>query len=273
MHKPEPEIYRLAAERVGAEPGACLFVDDLRENCDGAEAVGMTAIRHREPDGDDRAPARAHRRRARRRPPLRSSRRDQAPRRRARATTPTRCGRLQPLAEDDVREGDRERRVHRAADCDDRQQPHRRRDREQGVGDDVEGADHDQHRRAPRPRAQRGRTATSAATRPRRRRRARADDDRPAGTVGRGESRIVKKKPKPSAATSASTIERRAHRRVLGVLLVAEHDDPGDRRRPGRPAGSARAPRPGRGRRRPGRPRPAPRSARRCSSSPIAIAV
>jgi len=48
MHKPEPEIYQLAAERVGAEPHACLFVDDLRENCEGAEAVGMRAIRHRD---------------------------------------------------------------------------------------------------------------------------------------------------------------------------------------------------------------------------------
>ena len=48
MHKPEPEIYRLAAERVGVDPGACLFVDDLRENCEGAEAVGMRAIRHRD---------------------------------------------------------------------------------------------------------------------------------------------------------------------------------------------------------------------------------
>jgi epoxide hydrolase-like predicted phosphatase len=49
MHKPQPEIYLLAAERVGAEPRGCLFVDDLRENCEGAEAVGMTAIRHRDP--------------------------------------------------------------------------------------------------------------------------------------------------------------------------------------------------------------------------------
>jgi epoxide hydrolase-like predicted phosphatase len=48
MHKPQPEIYLLAAERVGAEPSACLFVDDLRENCEGAEALGMTAIRHRD---------------------------------------------------------------------------------------------------------------------------------------------------------------------------------------------------------------------------------
>jgi putative hydrolase of the HAD superfamily len=47
LHKPQPEIYLLAAARLGVEPGACLFVDDLRENCEGAEAVGMTAVRHR----------------------------------------------------------------------------------------------------------------------------------------------------------------------------------------------------------------------------------
>jgi putative hydrolase of the HAD superfamily len=47
LHKPQPEIYRLAAERLEVEPSECLFVDDLRENCEGAEAVGMTAIRHR----------------------------------------------------------------------------------------------------------------------------------------------------------------------------------------------------------------------------------
>lgn len=48
MHKPQPEIFRLAAERVGQPPEACVFVDDLRENCEGAEAVGMTAILHRD---------------------------------------------------------------------------------------------------------------------------------------------------------------------------------------------------------------------------------
>jgi epoxide hydrolase-like predicted phosphatase len=47
MHKPQPEIYRLGCERVGLPPEECVFVDDLRENCDGAEAVGMTAILHR----------------------------------------------------------------------------------------------------------------------------------------------------------------------------------------------------------------------------------
>ena len=48
FHKPQPEIYVLAAERLGVEPGECVFVDDLRENCAGAEAVGMTAVLHRE---------------------------------------------------------------------------------------------------------------------------------------------------------------------------------------------------------------------------------
>jgi putative hydrolase of the HAD superfamily len=47
FHKPQPEIYRLGCERVGLRPEECVFVDDLRENCDGAEAVGMTAVLHR----------------------------------------------------------------------------------------------------------------------------------------------------------------------------------------------------------------------------------
>jgi putative hydrolase of the HAD superfamily len=47
MHKPQPEIFLLGAERAGVAPGDCVFVDDLRENCEGAEAVGMTAILHR----------------------------------------------------------------------------------------------------------------------------------------------------------------------------------------------------------------------------------
>ena len=47
MHKPEPAIYELGCERVGLAPGECVFVDDLRENCEGAEAVGMTAVLHR----------------------------------------------------------------------------------------------------------------------------------------------------------------------------------------------------------------------------------
>jgi putative hydrolase of the HAD superfamily len=47
LHKPQPEIYLLAAERLGQDPERCVFVDDLRENCAGAEAVGMTSVLHR----------------------------------------------------------------------------------------------------------------------------------------------------------------------------------------------------------------------------------
>ncbi|HEX5909251.1 MAG TPA: HAD family phosphatase [Thermoleophilaceae bacterium] len=47
LHKPQPEIFLLGAERAGVEPQECVFVDDLRENCQGAEAVGMTAVLHR----------------------------------------------------------------------------------------------------------------------------------------------------------------------------------------------------------------------------------
>ena len=50
LHKPEPEIFHLGAERLGVPPADCVFVDDLRENCEGAEAVGMTAILHRGAD-------------------------------------------------------------------------------------------------------------------------------------------------------------------------------------------------------------------------------
>ncbi len=48
MHKPNPDIYLLACERLGVAPADAVFVDDLRENCTGAEAVGMTALLHRD---------------------------------------------------------------------------------------------------------------------------------------------------------------------------------------------------------------------------------
>jgi epoxide hydrolase-like predicted phosphatase len=50
LHKPQPEIFQLGAERIGLAPADCVFVDDLRENCAGAEAVGMTAVLHRDTD-------------------------------------------------------------------------------------------------------------------------------------------------------------------------------------------------------------------------------
>jgi epoxide hydrolase-like predicted phosphatase len=48
LHKPQPEIYLLACERLGVEPRDAVFVDDLRENVVGAEAVGITALLHRD---------------------------------------------------------------------------------------------------------------------------------------------------------------------------------------------------------------------------------
>jgi putative hydrolase of the HAD superfamily len=50
LHKPQPEIFELACERVGLAPADCVFVDDLRENCEGAEAIGITAVLHRGAD-------------------------------------------------------------------------------------------------------------------------------------------------------------------------------------------------------------------------------
>lgn len=51
LHKPQPGIFLLGAQRAGVTPEECVFVDDLRENCEGAEAVGMTAVLHRGADG------------------------------------------------------------------------------------------------------------------------------------------------------------------------------------------------------------------------------
>jgi putative hydrolase of the HAD superfamily len=51
--KPEPEVYRLAAERLGLPPDACVFVDDHEPNVKAAEQVGMRAIHYRVDKGDD----------------------------------------------------------------------------------------------------------------------------------------------------------------------------------------------------------------------------
>ena len=47
MRKPEPRIYELTLERLGGglRPEECAFVDDLEVNCEGARALGMTAVR------------------------------------------------------------------------------------------------------------------------------------------------------------------------------------------------------------------------------------
>jgi putative hydrolase of the HAD superfamily len=44
MRKPEPAIYALTCERLGVEPARCLFVDDVKRNCDAAADAGMRAV-------------------------------------------------------------------------------------------------------------------------------------------------------------------------------------------------------------------------------------
>lgn len=46
IRKPAPEIYAIGAERVGAEPAACVFVDDLPFNLPPAEQLGMATVHH-----------------------------------------------------------------------------------------------------------------------------------------------------------------------------------------------------------------------------------
>jgi putative hydrolase of the HAD superfamily len=42
--KPEPRIYELTVERLGLPAGACLLVDDLAVNCEGARDAGLQAV-------------------------------------------------------------------------------------------------------------------------------------------------------------------------------------------------------------------------------------
>lgn len=42
--KPQPEIFMIAAERLGVRPEDCVFIDDIEDFCEGARAVGMQAI-------------------------------------------------------------------------------------------------------------------------------------------------------------------------------------------------------------------------------------
>lgn len=44
IRKPAPEPYLASAEQLGVDPSACLFVDDMHTNCEGAEAVGMQSL-------------------------------------------------------------------------------------------------------------------------------------------------------------------------------------------------------------------------------------
>ncbi|MEK7838278.1 MAG: HAD-IA family hydrolase, partial [candidate division NC10 bacterium] len=53
MAKPEPTIFRIAANRLGVPPERCVFVDDFDQNIAAAESVGMQAILFRVDRGDD----------------------------------------------------------------------------------------------------------------------------------------------------------------------------------------------------------------------------
>jgi putative hydrolase of the HAD superfamily len=46
--KPEARIYELTLERIGMPAEACLFIDDLEPNIEGAEAAGMSAVHFRD---------------------------------------------------------------------------------------------------------------------------------------------------------------------------------------------------------------------------------
>jgi putative hydrolase of the HAD superfamily len=53
MAKPEAEIFRLAAARLGVAPEECVFVDDWDQNIDAARQVGMIGVLYRVDKGDD----------------------------------------------------------------------------------------------------------------------------------------------------------------------------------------------------------------------------
>lgn len=48
LRKPEPEIFHLAAGRLGVEVGACVFIDDLERNVAAARELGMQGVLHRD---------------------------------------------------------------------------------------------------------------------------------------------------------------------------------------------------------------------------------
>jgi putative hydrolase of the HAD superfamily len=50
MRKPEERIFLHTAGLLGLPPAECVFIDDLKVNVAAAEAIGMTAVLHSEPD-------------------------------------------------------------------------------------------------------------------------------------------------------------------------------------------------------------------------------
>lgn len=50
VRKPSRQIYRIACERLGVDPGQCVLVDDLEHNLVGAARLGIDGIHHRTAD-------------------------------------------------------------------------------------------------------------------------------------------------------------------------------------------------------------------------------
>jgi epoxide hydrolase-like predicted phosphatase len=48
--KPDPRIYRLALEKLGAQPGESVFLDDVLVNVEAARSAGMSAIQFTQPE-------------------------------------------------------------------------------------------------------------------------------------------------------------------------------------------------------------------------------
>jgi HAD superfamily hydrolase (TIGR01509 family) len=46
VRKPDPEVFRRAAARLGLTPGECVVVDDHRANVRGARAAGAVVVHH-----------------------------------------------------------------------------------------------------------------------------------------------------------------------------------------------------------------------------------
>lgn len=44
VYKPHAEIYELGCQRLDLKPEEIVFVDDRKENCDGAELIGMKSV-------------------------------------------------------------------------------------------------------------------------------------------------------------------------------------------------------------------------------------
>lgn len=49
VRKPDPEIFGRTVARIGVAAEECVFIDDFLANVQGAAALGMTAIEHRDP--------------------------------------------------------------------------------------------------------------------------------------------------------------------------------------------------------------------------------